>query len=95
MPTCMAERTHTHNHVGGYIGMVGHWKSPNYQSTQDGRRICTMRAMRDIEMDNPHRRVVLLLDMDCFYAQCESIRLGLDQKIPLALIQWRSARKCL
>jgi len=42
-------------------------------------------------MDNPHRRVVLLLDMDCFYAQCESIRLGLDQKIPLALIQWRSA----
>lgn len=47
--------------------------------------------MRDIEMENPHRRVVLLLDMDCFYAQAEIIRLGLDQSIPLALIQWRSA----
>ena len=42
-------------------------------------------------MENPHRRVVLLLDMDCFYAQAEVIRLGLDQKMPLALIQWRSA----
>ena len=36
---------------------------------------------------NPHGRVVLLLDMDCFYAQCETVRLGLDQSIPLALVQ--------
>lgn len=40
---------------------------------------------------NPHGRVVLLLDMDCFYAQCETVRLGLDQSLPLALVQWRSA----
>jgi len=33
------------------------------------------------------RRVVLLLDLDCFYAQCETVRLGLDPDIPLALIQ--------
>ena len=36
---------------------------------------------------NPHKRVVLLLDMDCFYAQCETVRLGLDQSMPLALVQ--------
>lgn len=34
-----------------------------------------------------HQRVILLLDMDCFYAQCETVRLGLDPDIPLALIQ--------
>ena len=37
--------------------------------------------------NNPHQRVVLLLDMDCFYAQCETVRLGLDQTLPLALVQ--------
>jgi nucleotidyltransferase/DNA polymerase involved in DNA repair len=36
-------------------------------------------------------RIVLLLDLDCFYAQCESVRLGLDPSIPLALLQWDSA----
>jgi len=36
-------------------------------------------------------RVILLLDMDCFYAQCETIRLGLDQSMPLCLMQWNSA----
>ncbi|KAL7546504.1 hypothetical protein ACHAWF_010642, partial [Thalassiosira exigua] len=41
--------------------------------------------------DDPHGRVVLLLDMDCFYAQCEVVRLGLDPSAPLALVQWRSA----
>jgi len=29
--------------------------------------------------------------MDCFYAQCETVRLGLDQSVPLALVQWNSA----
>ncbi|KAL9180780.1 hypothetical protein ACHAXT_011233 [Thalassiosira profunda] len=43
------------------------------------------------DADNPHRRVVLLLDMDCFYAQCEVVRLGLDREMPLALVQWSSA----
>jgi DNA polymerase eta len=48
---------------------------------------------------NPHsrssrggHRVILLLDLDCFYAQCECIRLGLDATVtPLALMQWNSA----
>lgn len=36
-------------------------------------------------------RVVLLLDLDCFYAQSECRRLGFDsQTTPLALLQWNS-----
>jgi nucleotidyltransferase/DNA polymerase involved in DNA repair len=36
-------------------------------------------------------RVILLLDLDCFYAQCECVRLGYDViKTPLALLQWNS-----
>jgi len=44
-------------------------------------------AKNDCSDVNPHKRVVLLLDMDCFYAQCETVRLGLDQSMPLALVQ--------
>jgi DNA polymerase eta len=37
------------------------------------------------------QRVILLLDLDCFYAQCECLRLGLDvTTTPLALFQWNS-----
>ena len=39
----------------------------------------------------PSCRVILLLDLDCFYAQCECIRLGLDATVTsLALLQWNS-----
>ena len=38
----------------------------------------------------PHDRIVLLFDLDCFYAQCERVRLGLDVNIALALLQWNS-----
>ncbi len=40
---------------------------------------------------NPHKRVVLLLDMDCFYAQCEIVRLNIPRDVPLALMQWNSS----
>jgi DNA polymerase eta len=37
------------------------------------------------------QRVILLLDLDCFYAQCECVRLGMDaHTTPLALLQWNS-----
>ena len=36
------------------------------------------------------QRIILLLDMDCFYAQCETVRLGIPQSLPLCLIQWNS-----
>ena len=38
----------------------------------------------------PHHRIVLLFDLDCFYAQCERVRLGLDPDVSLALLQWNS-----
>ena len=38
-----------------------------------------------------NHRIVLLLDLDCFYAQCECLRLGYDASITaLALLQWNS-----
>lgn len=36
-------------------------------------------------------RVIILLDLDCFYAQCESVRLSLATSLPLCLLQWNSA----
>lgn len=38
----------------------------------------------------PHNRCILLFDMDCFYAQCERVRLGLDLDVKLCLFQWNS-----
>ena len=35
-------------------------------------------------------RIVLLLDLDCFYAQCETVRLNLPRDLPLCLLQWYS-----
>eukprot|EP00537_Pseudo-nitzschia_pungens_P014996 CAMPEP_0172399152 /NCGR_PEP_ID=MMETSP1061-20121228/39551_1 /TAXON_ID=37318 /ORGANISM="Pseudo-nitzschia pungens, Strain cf. pungens" /LENGTH=107 /DNA_ID=CAMNT_0013131937 /DNA_START=10 /DNA_END=329 /DNA_ORIENTATION=- len=37
-----------------------------------------------------HNRCVLLFDMDCFYAQCERVRLGLPLDVKLCLFQWNS-----
>ena len=37
------------------------------------------------------RPILLLLDLDCFYASCETVRLGLDKSLPLCLLQWDSA----
>ena len=36
------------------------------------------------------RRVVLLFDLDCFYAQAERVRLGLPMDVSIALLQWNS-----
>lgn len=36
-------------------------------------------------------RVILLLDLDCFYAQCEMIRLNINPQQPLCLLQWNAA----
>mmetsp|Transcript_23630 Transcript_23630/g.57936 ORF Transcript_23630/g.57936 Transcript_23630/m.57936 type:complete len:691 (+) Transcript_23630:196-2268(+) len=37
-----------------------------------------------------NNRIVLLFDLDCFYAQCERVRLGLEHDCSLALLQWNS-----
>eukprot|EP00934_Nitzschia_sp_Nitz4_P005780 Nitzschia sp. Nitz4//scaffold378_size14206//9654//11729//NITZ4_008951-RA/size14206-processed-gene-0.16-mRNA-1//-1//CDS//3329549699//5770//frame0 len=41
-------------------------------------------------LDDHQPRVVLLFDLDCFYAQCERVRLGLPADVSLALLQWDS-----
>ena len=35
-------------------------------------------------------RVVVHVDLDCFYAQVEAVRLGIDPAVPLAVQQWDS-----
>jgi hypothetical protein len=34
--------------------------------------------------------IILLLDLDCFCAQCKQVWLGLDLNMLLALLQWNS-----
>src|SRR4051812_42743066 len=34
-------------------------------------------------------RVIAHVDLDAFYAQCETVRLGLDPTLPLAVQQWQ------
>lgn len=33
-------------------------------------------------------RVVAHIDLDAFYAQCEMVRLGIAEDVPLAVQQW-------
>ena len=49
------------------------------------------KALVDSYSSNKNDRIVLLLDLDCFYAQCETVRLNLPQSLPLCLLQWNSA----
>lgn len=39
---------------------------------------------------DPYKRVILHLDLDCFYAQVETLRLGVAPEIPLAVQQWNN-----
>jgi DNA polymerase eta len=34
-------------------------------------------------------RVISLIDLDAFYAQCETVRLGIDTSVPVAVQQWQ------
>lgn len=58
----------------------------------DGGSYTTGQNTRNSDWDTyQEHRVVLLLDLDCFYAQCECVRLGFDARTtPLALLQWNS-----
>ncbi|KAF8457516.1 hypothetical protein BGX38DRAFT_1086109, partial [Terfezia claveryi] len=50
---------------------------------------------RDLErlgkysVDTP-LRVIAHIDLDAFYAQCETVRLGIDENVPLAVQQWEN-----
>ncbi|GMI10394.1 hypothetical protein TrLO_g9893 [Triparma laevis f. longispina] len=39
----------------------------------------------------PSSRLIALLDLDCFYAQCESVRLDIPSHLPVAVFQWSGA----
>jgi DNA polymerase eta len=59
--------------------------SPRPQAT-------TTRAAGGDKARRTRQRVVILVDLDCFYAQCECVRLGFDAlATPLVLMQWNSA----
>ncbi|KAK9430638.1 hypothetical protein V1505DRAFT_370356 [Lipomyces doorenjongii] len=45
-------------------------------------------SLRKYNTTNP-LRVIAHIDLDAFYAQCETVRLGLDPNVPLACQQWQ------
>ena len=48
------------------------------------------RKMSSSLQERNQHRIVLLFDLDCFYAQCERVRLGLGADVCLALLQWNA-----
>ncbi|RAK71286.1 DNA/RNA polymerase [Aspergillus fijiensis CBS 313.89] len=52
----------------------------------------TYRHLRLLQQASPKSplRVIALIDYDAFYAQCESVRLGLPPTVPLAVQQWNA-----
>lgn len=52
----------------------------------------TYRDLRNLGRASPTTplRVIALIDFDAFYAQCESVRLGLPKDRPLAVQQWKA-----
>ena len=69
---------------------VQHWISSSSHHTHQlpKESFSDVRHSPDMDISNINSRVVLLLDLDCFYAQCETVRLGLDPSMPLCLLQW-------
>lgn len=47
------------------------------------------RLMEESSVHSP-LRIVALIDFDAFYAQCETVRLGLSENQPLAVQQWHA-----
>lgn len=47
-----------------------------------------MKQSKNQPADDPFKRVILHLDLDCFYAQVEHNRLKVPLSIPLAVQQW-------
>ena len=67
--------------------------APNRSPPFDGPRSqFTYRDLRRLGNYSPQSplRVIALVDYDAFYAQCETVRLELDPKQPLAVQQWNA-----
>ena len=67
---------------------------PSQADCPDGKVLLPMDDARPLKRprnSTSAQRVVLLLDLDAFYSQCECRRLGWDaSETPLALLQWNS-----
>ncbi|CAA9956990.1 Sister chromatid cohesion protein Eso1 [Pyrenophora teres f. maculata] len=73
--------------------------SPNFDSSQfsitSPRRIpksnFTYKQLHQLKSCSPQTplRVIAHVDLDAFYAQCETVRLGIDPSKPLAVQQWQ------
>lgn len=65
------------------------WAPP---STEFETSRFTYRDLRNLGRASPTTplRVIALIDFDAFYAQCESVRLGLPKDRPLAVQQWKA-----
>lgn len=66
-------------------------KSRDITEYQDLDPVMTFRHLhsRTMGVRDP-LRVVALCDMDAFFASCEQVRLGVDSKQPLVVIQWNT-----
>ena len=60
-------------------------RMPQLHADDDARDIGHPGSMDASQLQ---RRVVIHLDLDCFYAQVEAKRLGIDPSVPLAVQQW-------
>jgi DNA polymerase eta len=51
----------------------------------------TYKQLHQLKSHSPQTplRVIAHVDLDAFYAQCETVRLGLDPSLPLAVQQWQ------
>ncbi|KAH7081269.1 sister chromatid cohesion protein Eso1 [Paraphoma chrysanthemicola] len=73
--------------------------APNYASSPfsitSPRRIpkskFTYKQLHQLKSFSPQTplRIIAHVDLDAFYAQCETIRLGIDPSLPLAVQQWQ------
>jgi hypothetical protein len=73
--------------------------APDYHSSQfsitSPRRIpkskFTYKQLHQLKSYSPQTplRVIAHVDLDAFYAQCETVRLGIDPTKPLAVQQWQ------
>ncbi|KAF1838169.1 DNA/RNA polymerase [Decorospora gaudefroyi] len=51
----------------------------------------TYKHLQQLKSSSPQTplRVIAHVDLDAFYAQCETVRLGIDPNLPLAVQQWQ------
>lgn len=64
--------------------------SPSLDPGGHGRSAFTYKQLAQLATNatSTPLRVIAHIDLDAFYAQCEMVRLGVDEDQPLAVQQW-------